>query len=102
MYQTYKDDILTTDNFFDQTDFPASIAVVGLGAIGAELGQALARMGIKVTAINRDENISRLTDPEILKNALEGNSEMRQKLLEDIYLSNTRCAKICINSNMIK
>ncbi len=63
--QTWKqfgDRILTTDQFFEQEDFPESMAVVGLGVIGLELGQALARKGVKVTGIEGSERIASLSD----------------------------------------
>ena len=70
IYKPYANDMLTTDNFFDQKDFPAQIAVIGLGPIGVELGQALARLGIKVTGINRSDKIAGLKDAEILSTAI--------------------------------
>ncbi|BBO92835.1 dihydrolipoyl dehydrogenase [Desulfosarcina ovata] len=42
------DALLTTDTLFEQTSLPRSLAVVGLGAIGCEMGQALARLGVEV------------------------------------------------------
>jgi dihydrolipoamide dehydrogenase len=49
---------------------PASIAVVGLGPIGAELSQALARLGIRVSAFGDDAAIGGLSDSEVSKHAL--------------------------------
>ncbi|SFP97891.1 dihydrolipoamide dehydrogenase [Nitrosomonas cryotolerans] len=74
-YKPYANDMLTTDNFFDQKDFPARIAVIGMGAIGIELGQALARLGVKVTGINRSNKIAGLKDAEILSVAKDILSE---------------------------
>ena len=37
----FTDDIITTDNFFEQETLPSSCAVIGLGVIGLELGQAM-------------------------------------------------------------
>lgn len=42
---------ITYENIFDNADLPASMAVVGGGPIGVELGQAYARFGCKVTFI---------------------------------------------------
>ena len=36
-------------------DLPQAVAVVGLGIIGLELGQALAQLGISVTGIDQQE-----------------------------------------------
>ena len=48
-----KDLVLTTDNLFEQTRLPAEIAVFRHGAIGAEMAQALARLGVKVMLSTR-------------------------------------------------
>lgn len=42
---------LTTDDLWDLTERPRSLAVVGGGAIGCELAQALARLGVEVTVV---------------------------------------------------
>src|SRR5262245_44516638 len=64
-WQVVADRILTTDTLFEQEDLPTSLAVVGLGAIGVEIGQALARLGCTVTGITRSEHIAGLTDPVV-------------------------------------
>ncbi len=69
------DYILTTDNLFEQETLPASIAVLGLGVIGLEMGQALSRLGIQVVGVDILETISGIQDPEINKNAVELISE---------------------------
>ena len=40
--------LLTTDNVFDLPDLPPSMAVIGTGVIGLELGQAFQRLGVEV------------------------------------------------------
>lgn len=40
--------MVTTDEFFEQRTLGPRVAVVGLGAIGAELGQALGQLGLEV------------------------------------------------------
>ena len=42
---------LTNDNFFEQDSLPSSIIVLGAGAIGMELSQAMNRLGVSVTVI---------------------------------------------------
>ncbi|MBT4793531.1 MAG: FAD-dependent oxidoreductase, partial [Halobacteriovoraceae bacterium] len=61
----YKSFILTTDDFFEIDDLPKSIAVIGTGVIGIELGQALHRLGVKTVGIGRSENISGVSDPKL-------------------------------------
>lgn len=61
--------IITTDNFFEQQDLPARMAVVGLGAIGVEMAQALARLGIEVFAFNASNKLAGITDPAVTDTA---------------------------------
>ncbi len=64
-WEVFDDKILTTDSFFEQQDLPDRIAVIGLGVIGIELGQAMARLGVEVTGIDLLERIAGLDDPEV-------------------------------------
>ena len=59
------DRLLTSDTLFEQKSLPASIAVVGLGGIGVELGQACAQLGVAVTGFDIREQVAGLTDPEV-------------------------------------
>jgi len=70
-WQRFGDRILTTDTLFEQTDLPSSVAVIGMGVIGLELGQSLHRMEIEVTGIDQLETIGGIQDPEVAKVALE-------------------------------
>ena len=59
------DRLLTSDSVFDLEHLPGSVAVVGLGAIGLELGQALTRLGVQVTGFDAGLNIAGIADPEV-------------------------------------
>ncbi len=61
-WKKFGDKILTTDEIFEQESLPDSMAVIGLGVIGLELGQALSRKGIKVTGIEGSDRIASLSD----------------------------------------
>jgi dihydrolipoamide dehydrogenase len=61
--------IVTSDDVFEWDGLPASVAVLGTGVIGLELGQALARLGVRVTLYGRSASLGPLTDPEVLKTA---------------------------------
>ncbi|MCT4640936.1 MAG: dihydrolipoyl dehydrogenase [Bacteriovoracaceae bacterium] len=61
----YSDYLITTDQFFELDKLPSSIAVVGLGVIGIELGQAIADLGIDTTLIARRRIIAGISDPQV-------------------------------------
>ena len=61
------DRVLTTDNFFEQRDLARRVAVVGLGAIGAELGQGLGQLGLEVHGYTRARLVAGLSDPAVSK-----------------------------------
>ena len=63
--------ILTSDTLFEQQDLPSAIAVVGLGAIGLELGQALARLGVTVAGFDMLDTVAGLNDPAVRQTAIE-------------------------------
>ncbi len=65
------DQILTTDSFFEQQDLPKSMAVIGLGVIGLELGQALSQLGVNVTGVDALTTIAGLKDPDINRCAID-------------------------------
>ena len=58
--------IVTSDDVFYWDDLPRSVAVIGTGVIGLELGQALTRLGVKVSLFARGGSVAQLSDPEVL------------------------------------
>ena len=58
--------VIVSDDVFAWTDLPASVAVIGTGVIGLELGQALARLGVRVSFFARGGSVAQLSDPEVL------------------------------------
>lgn len=57
-------DALTNETVFDLTEKPARMAIIGAGAIGCELSQALARLGVKITLLEVAPRILAGEDPE--------------------------------------
>lgn len=57
--------IVTSDEIFEVDDLPSSVAVVGTGIIGLELGQALTRLGVRVSLFSRSDRLAQSTDPEV-------------------------------------
>ncbi len=64
-WQDYRDNIVTTDEFFELEKLPKKMAVFGLGVIGLELGQALNRLGVEVVACTTNKALGGLTDPKL-------------------------------------
>ena len=57
--------LITSDELFYLPQIPRSVAVMGLGAIGLEMGLALARLGVDVSAAGRAPVLANINDPEI-------------------------------------
>ena len=57
-------DPLTNENLFDVERQPRRLAVLGGGAIGAEMSQAFARLGTQVTLIEAENRILTKEEPE--------------------------------------
>ena len=59
------DRLAVNDDVFDWQDLPGSVAVFGGGVIGLELGQALARLGVRVCLFGKGGDVGPLTDPDV-------------------------------------
>ncbi|KFL37234.1 dihydrolipoyl dehydrogenase [Arenimonas donghaensis] len=71
--------VFTTDDLFERRDLPRRMGVVGLGAIGVEMAQALARLGIEVTAFSTDDMLGGLHDEKV-------NQVLREQLSQEFTL----------------
>lgn len=63
------DRVIVNDDVFNWTTLPKRVLVVGAGVIGLELGQALSRLGVQTTIINRSASLGGLRDPEVRASA---------------------------------
>ncbi len=77
--QLGEDRILTTDTLFEQTTLGPRMAVVGMGPVGIELAQALARLGVEVHGYASKELLGGLGDPSV-------NARLRQTLESELTL----------------
>lgn len=57
---------LTSENLWDLDRAPASIVAIGAGPIGIELAQGLARLGVKVTVLQRGERALPRDEPALV------------------------------------
>lgn len=70
-WRAFGDRVITTDEVFELEDLPASMAIIGMGTIGLELGQSLARMGVAITGFDQIERVAGIADPEVNRTAIE-------------------------------
>ena len=75
----FGDRMLTTDTLFEQPTLGPRIAVIGMGPIGVELSQALARLGLQVAAFTTGDTLAGLTDPTL-------NAELTALLKKEMVL----------------
>lgn len=64
-WEMFRDLLLSTDELFEQKDLPKKIAVIGMGVIGLEIGQALHRLGIEIVAFGNKSSIGGASEPQI-------------------------------------
>ncbi len=61
--------LLNSESFFELDAIPAELAVVGLGSVGLELGQACGILGAKVWGVDLQQRLGCLTDPAAIREA---------------------------------
>lgn len=96
-WQSFADAIVTTDDFFELDDLPASMAVIGMGSIGLEIGQSLQRLGVKLAAVDQLSTIARLEDDKVNEMAISviekefplwlGHAAILEKVADGIQLT---------------
>ncbi|NNN07435.1 MAG: dihydrolipoyl dehydrogenase [Elusimicrobia bacterium] len=70
-WEALRPDLVTSDQLFELETLPASMAVLGLGGIGVEMAQALARLGVRVVGIGRSRFLGVLSDPDVNRRMTE-------------------------------
>ncbi|MDX1352983.1 MAG: dihydrolipoyl dehydrogenase [Thiomicrorhabdus sp.] len=66
-----QDKVLTSDEIFELPKLPKRVAVIGLGVIGLELGQALSRLGVQVVGFEMQNTLGGLSSPCVIEKAVE-------------------------------
>jgi dihydrolipoamide dehydrogenase len=75
MLQGLGDRLVVNDDVFSWDTLPESVAVFGPGVIGLELGQSLARLGVRVVVLGRGGRLGPLTDPVVGQAAVKAFSQ---------------------------
>lgn len=65
-WAAFGDRIQTTDTMFELETLPRRVAVIGMGAVGVEFAQALAHLGLEVTAFSRGASLAGLSDAPVI------------------------------------
>jgi dihydrolipoamide dehydrogenase len=65
------DRLVVNDHVFAWDTLPRSVAVFGPGVIGLEIGQALARLGVRVVVLGRGGRVGPITDPQVRRVAID-------------------------------
>ncbi|WP_044409816.1 dihydrolipoyl dehydrogenase [Thiomicrospira microaerophila] len=88
--------LLTSDTVFELETLPRRVAVVGLGVIGLELGQALSRLGVDVIGFEASDTLSGLRYPEASAKLVECmSSEFAIYLNQSVDVDvDAHCAKV--------
>jgi len=92
--------LLNNENFWSLREQPESLAFLGGGVISAELGQALAHFGTKVTIIDRHHRILGAIDPDVSDYLIKVFSELGIEMITDAnatVCSQDATGKVCIN-----
>lgn len=71
IFREAEDRLVVNDDVFDWEDLPGSVALFGPGIIGVELGQALARLGVRVHMFGIDGELGGIQDHVIRDYAIK-------------------------------
>ena len=85
--------ILTNDNFFKQDKLPKSLVFVGAGVISMELAIPLARLGVKVTLLERAPEVLAIAE-DFVCNSIKGTLKKSSLTIQKTLLFSS---KIIIN-----
>lgn len=97
-WQKFSDLIFDSEELFELEALPKSCAVIGLGVIGIELGQALHRLGVDVVAISKADAIGGLTDPDLIQYTKKSFSKEMKIDFSGVKQMARKDSQLCIQS----
>lgn len=65
MFEPVRDRVLSNESIFELADLPISLGVIGAGALGLELAQAMSRLGVETVVFDTGETIAGLKDAHV-------------------------------------
>jgi len=71
VFEPLRHELDTSDTIFELDDLPKSLAVVGLGVIALELGQAFHRLGVETTLYGHSGRIGSFTNPDMKREVMQ-------------------------------
>lgn len=86
--------VMTSDELFEIEELPERLAVIGMGVIGVEVGQAMARLGVEVVGIARSGRIAGLSDPRVTAAAADA-------LGQDLELWSGHAAELAVRGDRL-
>jgi dihydrolipoamide dehydrogenase len=93
--------IYTTDNLFEINGLPKSLAVIGLGAIGLEIGQAMSQLGVQVVGFDQAKTLASIQDEGLKANAIEHfNKHFPIYLGEPVELEQAQDGRVTVKSSL--
>jgi thioredoxin reductase len=94
---------LTNSNFFNMTELPPRLLVIGCGPIGLELSQSMCRLGAEVTCLEAGPRLLPREDPDassVLRAQLEADGERHRLFLAPHVLVLRGFPIFCIYINL--
>lgn len=85
-------DYLTNETIFTLESFPKTMTILGGGAIGVELSQALNRLGVKVTLVEKSERILPKDEEELVL-------MVQQRLIDEGVMIHTSATAVKAEQN---
>lgn len=70
-FRDFENELLTSEGLFELETLPESVAVIGTGPVGLELGQALFRLGVRVAFFDQSRSVGPFNDPLLREYAIK-------------------------------
>lgn len=97
-----QDKLITSDDIFELTHLPRSIAVIGSGVIAIELAQAMHRLNVKTTIFARSRRVGTLSSPDLqqlAQNELQKELDIKFEILPQTVKNTAKGVEISYTEN---